>query len=499
LVAAVGTDLDRLTIVLTASLHEVNYACEEIRLSELLDEVERPAPLRRDPLDVRYQDYMDAGDDLRRKTRQFDALAVMGIRKVTEKRRERTGQVDVPAARVAYVFRSLKTPEEVETLRSTYGRGFFVISAYSPLQVRRERLAKRIASSYGEKRNQTHEEKAISLIKRDEKDNEHSDGQNVRDSFPLADFFIDMSASDEEVGRKVDRFIELIFGFEFHTPTRDETGMFHARAAALRSAELGRQVGVVIATADGNLVAVGANELPAAGGGLVWAENMPEDKDPRDWKRGRDTNDKKKEENLLEVLARLKANEWLHPTKAAMSNEALLESCLPVMRGTRMMDATEFGRAVHAEMAALTDAASRGVSVRGNTLFTTTFPCHNCARHIISAGISRVVYVEPYAKSLASEFHQEALLVDPPLDDAALKGDFDEKEDLRVRCVPFVGIAPRLYMSVFAMVQRKKNGRAVTWDKKVAVPRATLAPQHLSYFKLETVRAQRLLLAMEAD
>ncbi|MEJ7655371.1 MAG: deaminase [Chloroflexia bacterium] len=46
---------------------------------------------------------------------------------------------------------------------------------------------------------------------------------------------------------------------------------------------------------------------------------------------------------------------------------------------------------MHAEMSALLDAGRRGVPVQGATLYTTTFPCHNCARHIVGAGIDRVV------------------------------------------------------------------------------------------------------------
>ena len=54
--------------------------------------------------------------------------------------------------------------------------------------------------------------------------------------------------------------------------------------------------------------------------------------------------------------------------------------------------------------------ARNTVDTRRATLYTTTFPCHNCAKHIIAAGIARVVYVEPYPKSKAMEFHGDALV-----------------------------------------------------------------------------------------
>lgn len=74
------------------------------------------------------------------------------------------------------------------------------------------------------------------------------------------------------------------------------------------------------------------------------------------------------------------------------------------------MNVIEFGRDAHAEMEAIL-AARAGISVKGRDLYSTTFPCHNCAKLIISAGINRVVYIEPYPKSLAIELHGDSISV----------------------------------------------------------------------------------------
>jgi deoxycytidylate deaminase len=78
------------------------------------------------------------------------------------------------------------------------------------------------------------------------------------------------------------------------------------------------------------------------------------------------------------------------------------------------MKAAQFDyiRAVHAEMAAITDAARHDISITGCTLYTTTFPCHDCAKHIVASGIRRVVYIEPYRKSLVQEFYPDSIAVD---------------------------------------------------------------------------------------
>ena len=88
-------------------------------------------------------------------------------------------------------------------------------------------------------------------------------------------------------------------------------------------------------------------------------------------------------------------------------------------------------------MGALVDAASRGVSVQDGTLYVTTFPCHECARNIVAAGIKRVVYIEPYAKSLALELHGNSIQLDHGGDPS------------KIPFVPFLGVAPRNYSNIF--------------------------------------------------
>lgn len=62
---------------------------------------------------------------------------------------------------------------------------------------------------------------------------------------------------------------------------------------------------------------------------------------------------------------------------------------------------------VHAEENAIIQSAYFGVSIRDAEVFTTTFPCVNCARIMINARIRRVVYdadyVDPISKGLLAE------------------------------------------------------------------------------------------------
>jgi deoxycytidylate deaminase len=138
------------------------------------------------------------------------------------------------------------------------------------------------------------------------------------------------------------------------------------------------------------------------------------------------------------------------------------------LRAGGLKDLTEFGRAVHAEMSALLDADRRGVAVQGATLYTTTLPCHNCARHIVGAGLDRVVFIEPYTKSRAEQLHADSIAI-------ARAAHVDGKVNL----VPFVGVAPRRYSEMFSAAARERlghlarsddSGRKQTFEKKQASP-----------------------------
>jgi deoxycytidylate deaminase len=77
------------------------------------------------------------------------------------------------------------------------------------------------------------------------------------------------------------RFIEAFFGKTDTTPRKDEYGMYAARSASLRSADLSRQVGAAICSKNGDLLVPGCNEVPKAGGGMYWDGELPDHGDIR--------------------------------------------------------------------------------------------------------------------------------------------------------------------------------------------------------------------------
>ena len=54
---------------------------------------------------------------------------------------------------------------------------------------------------------------------------------------------------------------------------------------------------------------------------------------------------------------------------------------------------------VHAEQNAISDCAKRGVSVNGATAYITHYPCINCTKILLAAGIKEIKYYDDYKNS----------------------------------------------------------------------------------------------------
>ncbi len=65
-------------------------------------------------------------------------------------------------------------------------------------------------------------------------------------------------------------------------------------------------------------------------------------------------------------------------------------------------------RTIHAEMNALLQCSSHGISTQGATAYVTNMPCTNCAKALITAGIKEVVIFSDYHDTLAEEFFKRA-------------------------------------------------------------------------------------------
>jgi deoxycytidylate deaminase len=486
IVAAVGTDLDQFEQELEGQLRKYNYQPKRVRLSGLIKKT-NATPLAKLSECERINALMTQGNELRKKLGRNDALALYATVSIADQREEQRFR-----PRTAHILRQLKRPEEVVSLRNIYGPGFFLIGVYATESDRRECL---------KRRGITDPNALVALLKRDEEE-DHPWGQRTRGTFHLADVFVRLRPSSRS--DRLDQFFQLLFGSPFTTPTQEEYAMFLAYSSALRSGDLSRQVGAVVLNEHDDVIGVGANDVPCHGGGLCW----PGDRDFRDHVKGYDSNDQARRELLRELIEQFARDLEGRARKTRLkpkSREYFLQEFnrvlddfrkvdlanSPSFSKTQLFEITEYGRAVHAEMEALISCARTGANTMEGRLFTTTFPCHNCAKHIIAAGIREVIYVEPYAKSRAHRFYSDSIV----LDDAGEEPP--PCKDGPVRFRPFIGVGPRRFVDLFSMklgsgypIKREKDGVKANWDSGTASPRIPMTPA--SYLQRETLAEQWL-------
>lgn len=68
----------------------------------------------------------------------------------------------------------------------------------------------------------------------------------------------------------------------------------------------------------------------------------------------------------------------------------------------------ELCRGLHAEQNAIIQAALHGISIKGGTVYVTHMPCIICAKMMINAGITRIVFQGDYPDSFSEKMLLEA-------------------------------------------------------------------------------------------
>lgn len=469
LVSPVGVNHDDIEARLKDFLKQFKYDVNYIHLSKISDKY-FPGWKKKAENEVQRLDYgMETGTKIREHFGRGDMYALAAIAEINSNR-GMEGENKKPSPRTIHIIRSLKHADEVNTLREVYGNGFFLLGISARNETRKE---------YLKNQKGVPEEEVERLIARDDKE-KNPLGQQTRNVFQLSDAFI-TTDDHERLSHQLTRILELLFSNPHISPNEEEYAMFMAYAASLRSADLSRQVGAVLANAHGDIVSTGANDVPRFGGGLYWPTNTNSGiEDQRDYVWKKDMNEEERNKIIEEVID-LAIGESGDEEKKEFARQRLKKS--------RINDLTEFGRAVHAEMEALLQASRTGVSVRGSKLYTTTFPCHNCAKHIVAAGVQEVIYIEPYPKSYAKNLHRDS--IDTESQSAKNKVNFRQ----------FVGIGPRKFIDLFSMnlgngrkIIRKENGENSNWERRTSELRIPMSP--LSYLDSEiaiSTELQRIL------
>ncbi len=449
----IGTNMHYVSEILATILNTVyDYDCHVIKLSTLIRTYAKIDDIDLSLFDKK-QKLIDGGNNLRNEYGN-SILAELAINEIAVKR-EQLKKTDntYTSKRVCYIIDSIKNKEEQDLFHLIYRDLFYFIGVFSPLEKREKNL-----EDGGIRKDEIYK-----IINRDSGE-EIDNGQKVSDTFTEADFFLRIDAdSRENIENKLKRYLNLIFSADIITPTVEETAMYLASAAAGNSACLSRQVGASIIDKDGNVLSVGWNDVPKSGGGVYqYDKNDPlSKKDKRCLHIGEGFchNDKEKmiiSTMLTEELIRL-----------GVVEKEKKEKLVEVIKKSRIKELIEFSRAVHAEMhAIITASQTAGEKVRNGRLFCTTYPCHNCARHIVAAGISEIYYIEPYRKSLATKLHSDSL-------------SEDESATEKVRILMFEGVSPKRYLEFFKMnaSSRKSDGKKIVNNARNVKPKKSISLQ----------------------
>jgi deoxycytidylate deaminase len=497
IVAPIGVNMDMVCDVLSSTIADMAYKPISLRITKMMEEIKLAAnfKINSNSYIESYRSRIEYANEVRRKY-GVDALAALTISAIRSSRNDhwqsstpsaaensaRLKPEEKPVARRAYIIRQLKRPEEIALLRQVYGRQFVLVSAYCSEAERLRYIEQaQIKSRGGLLKDTDAHSSAYDIISTDSKESKDNDsGQNVRDAFPLGDVFID-ATNKQTCETTLTRFIRLLFGHNQITPSRDEYGMYLAKTASLRSSDLSRQVGAAIFRTSCEVITLGCNEVPKAGGGTYWPGDSG---DQRDFVQGFDPNDGQKTEIIVDVIDRLMRTKKLSTELLELrdpieiSRVLLSDKTQDGLKESRLMDLLEFGRIIHAEMSAISDAARKGISIQDAVLFCTTFPCHICAKHIVATGIQRVVFLEPYPKSYAKKLHGDSIALD------------GEEGSKKVKFVPFIGVSPFRYRDLFEKGKRKNESKAVEWSKGIKQPQ--LGVYFPSYAESENIVVDEL-------
>lgn len=410
-----------------------------------------------------------------------EAVSYMAVKEIKNIRQSKTEK------RKAIIIDSIKHPNEIELLRIVYENSFLLVGVYCGRELRESRLKNKY---YG-----APAEKIQKFMKRDEKDAESKLGQQVRKAFHQSDFFLDNSKNAQGHEREYDhdlrRFTQIMEGVSIIRPTNDETAMYHAYAASLRSSCLSRQVGAALANASGELLATGTNEVPTFGGGVYhdahegeanrcfkwkWWDNFADD-DPEVAGKIKEPcchNTRKKNDLKENISSWMKENlplrisQYIYPLPSEgefdlkgeerLDLQNQIESFMGTLASLELdsgflldglpgiSDLVEFSRSIHAEMDALLTAARIGASTEDSTIYVTAYPCHNCARHLVASGVRAVRFLEPYDKSLAVTLHWDSI-----------ENEGDGKRKMSISS--YTGVGPRVYEKYFLKKGEIKNSR----------------------------------------
>jgi cytidine deaminase len=447
LTAPIGVDLDLVTDTIKNKLKKFGYKDEDIKTLKMSDLILKILQKKsKNPIIFEnYKELINEGNLIREAFGKKSILSLFAINEI-QKLRESNNSSQKEKPKKVYIIRQFKKPEEIKVFQYTYGKSFFSLGIISDENTRSKALINKIAQTPN--RNKGNREEVISskaqafeLFDLDDQAGKSTDKnnkyfQNISKTLDLADFFIDYKQNITHLDFQIKRFLEVIFKRPYRAPTKDEYCMSVAFSSALRSMDLGQQVGCCIASKNGEIISTGFNEVPVKTGGVDWES---QEIDERDHAQDEYAMNSIRNEYVQKILSDIP-----HSTADCNCKTNIKEAL-----NTTFGSLIEFGRSTHAEMVALLEAARLGKSVSGAILYSTTYPCHLCTVNILAAGIEKIVYLKHYEKSRASRMFPYI---------------HDEK-----KFQPYLGFSARIYSRIYSQffddgLKNPTTDKRINWN-----------------------------------
>jgi len=318
------------------------------------------------------------------------------------------------------VIDSIRNLSEVEELRERFGKHFFLIAVHASKSKRWIRLQEAYGKDQGK-------------FDRDDlrdSDEDLPEGQQVSHCVQAADYVYvneneggSESSREKTISKHLQEQIPLCRnsmsypsekGSEGLRPAKpDEVHMATCYAQSFNSQCMKRLVGAVIVDHHNIPLSLGYNENPGEMKPCISLyKYCYKDEDMH---------------NKLEKMKNVRCPECGEKQEKMDSPWKCCNTSCGINLKLRFFPSRNMGlcTAIHAEERAIRSLGNR--SAENATIFATTFPCFQCSRYIVDAGIKRVVYVEAYPVTEALEFL--------------------EKNEIKVE--PFQGFKARAFHLVF--------------------------------------------------
>lgn len=448
LVSPLGCDKSSFIKNLKVAFNKRGYELEEITVTKLLIE----ADIDIEPKSLDYFIKMQICSKLRNEYTNSVLLEPV-LKRIIEARKNYGND-----KKVVYLIDQLKNNDEYRLLSYLYGLNYVQISLFSKQEKRDDLLKQRFANDKINRKkissnqiegiiNNINKKYKLKLKAKEIIDNFYNEiladsshklmekdfieiddafeikksGQRIFKLFHKSHYFINLDYPEEKNKKEIDKFIALLFGEYKEYPTSEEFGMALAYQASVRSNFPGeRHIGAAIISENGEVISVASIRAPSKNS----------------------TNPSLHDRNLIQ-------DGYDHFHKNIKSWERILKNCLNCkevqdkehIKSLRkfISELIDFHPCTHAEISAILDAAKNGVSIRNATIYSTTFPCHLCAKDIINAGIKRVVYLEAYPKSKNRILYPNLIDFDP------------NSESTLIPFIFFHGVGPKRYAYLYSL------------------------------------------------